>query len=67
MLKAVQSQVNASVMPVSRQNDKNEKLSSVEQTKETDRVAVLKEQVANGSYKLDTEATTKSVVEELLG
>ena len=67
MLKAVQAQVNASVMPVSRQNDRNEKLSSVEQTKETDRVAVLKEQVESGSYKLDTEATVKSVVKELLG
>jgi anti-sigma28 factor (negative regulator of flagellin synthesis) len=65
MIQAVQSQASVLASQVSQRSDKNEPVDI--KTKETDRVAALKEQVAQGTYAIDLDKTAKAVTEELLG
>ncbi len=65
MIQAVQSQASVLASQVSQRSDKNEPVDI--KTKETDRVAALKEQIAQGTYAIDLDKTAKAVTEELLG
>lgn len=66
MIKAVQSQAALLAAKLSPKNDGEKKI-EVEKTEKTDQVALIKEQIANGTYVLDMEKTAKSIASELLG
>ncbi len=49
------------------QKTKDDKgLSSVNKSKELDKTDVIKEQIKNGKYKLDTQKTVQAILKELI-
>lgn len=66
MIKAVQSQASMLAKQVSPKGD-DIKPDKTEQTKDLDRVANIKEQIANGSYALKMDKTAEAIAQELLG
>lgn len=66
MINAVQSQASVLASQVSQRGDnKNENIKI--ETKETDRVTAIKEQIAKGTYAINLSQTAQAVTEELLG
>jgi anti-sigma28 factor (negative regulator of flagellin synthesis) len=66
MINAVQSQASVLASQVSQRGDNKNETIKIE-TKETDRVAAIKEQIASGTYAINLSQTAQAVTEELLG
>jgi len=66
MISNIQSSNAAYVQPSSPKDDSSKGVAKTEKSGGVDKVSALKEQIANGTYKVDLSKTAQSVAEELI-
>jgi len=66
MISNVNSQSNAYVQQLAPKSENTKGVSQTQKSEELDKVSALKEQINNGTYKVDLLKTAEAVAEELI-
>ena len=66
MISKIQTSNVAYIQPSAPKDDSSKGITKTEKTEGVDKVSALKEQIANGTYKVDLAKTAQAVAEELL-
>jgi anti-sigma28 factor (negative regulator of flagellin synthesis) len=66
MISNVNSQSNAYVQQLTPKSENSKSVSETQKSEELDKVSTLKEQISNGTYKVDLLKTSQAVMEELI-
>lgn len=66
MISNVNSQSNAYVQQLAPKSENSKGVSQIQKSEELDKVSSLKEQINNGTYKVDLLKTSQAIMEELI-
>lgn len=66
MISTIQTSNAAYIQPTAPKDDASKGVAKTEKSEGIDKVSALKEQIANGTYKVDLAKTAQAVAEELI-
>jgi anti-sigma28 factor (negative regulator of flagellin synthesis) len=66
MISKIQTSNVAYIQPSAPKDDSSKGITKTEKTEGVDKVSALKEQIANGTYKVDLAKTAQAAAEELI-
>ena len=66
MISNISAQSAAYVQQVAPKSDESKGVRETQKSEELDKVSTLKEQISNGTYKVDSFKTAQAIAEELL-